>query len=219
MPKRCSGENSKAVAARERKNEKATSEKLAKQKALEDEYWKDDNKSLAKKQAKKDEIERKKMEALERKKERQNLAELEEKSTLSTLSKANPVKVTQAKIREEAEKRQQAAKNAGKKTEIETHLSKPLDENVNRLTVDGAEARSVEEAISVLSLSNEPVALDKHPEKRMKAAYEEFESERLPQLKMENSNMRLSQLKQMLRKEWQKNPNNPLNKQLAAMYK
>jgi len=44
----------------------------------------------------------------------------------------------------------------------------------------------------------------------MKAAYEEFENIRLPQLKSENPNMRLSQLKQMLRKEWQKHPNNPL---------
>ena len=58
--------------------------------------------------------------------------------------------------------------------------------------------------------------VDKHPEKRMKAAYEEFEQARLPLLKAENGNMRLSQLKQMLRKEWQKHPDNPLNKRLAA---
>ena len=51
----------------------------------------------------------------------------------------------------------------------------------------------------------------------MKACYEEFESARLPQLKAENPNLRLSQLKQMLRKEWQKSPDNPLNKKLAAM--
>ena len=51
----------------------------------------------------------------------------------------------------------------------------------------------------------------------MKAAYEEFEEERLPQLKLENPSLRLSQLKQMLRKEWQKHPKNPLMMQLAAM--
>ena len=59
--------------------------------------------------------------------------------------------------------------------------------------------------------------VDMHPEKRMKAAYEEFESERLPQLKIENPNLRLSQLKQLLRKEWMKHPKNPLNAKLAAM--
>ena len=60
-------------------------------------------------------------------------------------------------------------------------------------------------------------AVDKHPEKRMKAAYEAFEKERLPQLKVEKSNMRLSQLKQIMKKEWMKHPDNPLNQRLAAM--
>ena len=40
---------------------------------------------------------------------------------------------------------------------------------------------------------------------------------RLPELKIENPHMRLSQLKQALRKEWLKSPDNPLNKQLAAL--
>ena len=53
-----------------------------------------------------------------------------------------------------------------------------------------------------------------HPEKRVKAAYTDFESRRLPQLKAENPNLRLSQLKQMLKKEWQKSPENPLNARL-----
>ena len=73
-------------------------------------------------------------------------------------------------------------------------------------------------SFNVFSSLNDPSSsLDKHPEKRMKACYEEFESVRLPQLKAENPNARLSQLKQMLRKEWMKSPDNPLNKKLAAM--
>ena len=68
-----------------------------------------------------------------------------------------------------------------------------------------------------LRLTDSSPSVDKHPEKRMKAAYEEFESVRVPQLKSENPNLRLSQLKQMLRKEWLKHPDNPLNKKLAAM--
>ena len=86
-----------------------------------------------------------------------------------------------------------------------------------RVEVEGLEARNVTEAIQVLSINTNSPAVDKHPEKRMKAAFEEFEKKRLPELKQENGNMRLSQLKQMLRKEWQKHPENPLNKQLAAM--
>ncbi len=56
---------------------------------------------------------------------------------------------------------------------------------------------------------------EKHPEKRMKAAFEAFEKERLPQLKQDNPNLRLSQLKQMMRKEWMKHPSNPMNKNLT----
>lgn len=50
MPKKFKGENSKAVEARARKQEKAEAEKSKKEKAIEDEYWKDDNKAAAKKQ-------------------------------------------------------------------------------------------------------------------------------------------------------------------------
>jgi hypothetical protein len=54
--------------------------------------------------------------------------------------------------------------------------------------------------------------MDSHPEKRMKAAYQTFEDENLPKLKQENPSLRLSQLKQLLKKEWMKSPDNPFNK-------
>lgn len=52
---------------------------------------------------------------------------------------------------------------------------------------------------------------DKHPEKRMKAAYSSFEEVNLPRLKIENPSLRHTQLKQILFKEWQKSPENPMN--------
>jgi len=58
--------------------------------------------------------------------------------------------------------------------------------------------------------------LEKHPEKRMKAAFLKFEEENLPILKQENPNMRLSQLKQMLKKDWMKSPQNPMNQRTLA---
>lgn len=42
---------------------------------------------------------------------------------------------------------------------------------------------------------------DKHPEKRMKAAYAKFEDERLPELRKENPTLKMSQLKERLWKE------------------
>lgn len=44
----------------------------------------------------------------------------------------------------------------------------------------------------------------------MKAAYTTFEEKNLPRLKEENPNLRLSQLKQILKKEWLKSPENPM---------
>ena len=165
-------------------------------------------------QAKKEDAEKKRLEALAKKKERDDMLQAENADLLAKQSKANPIKVTRAQITELNERRENIA--LGKKQpELETHLTAPLEENVNRLSVEGVEARNIEEAISALSVSDGP-AIDRHPEKRMKAAFEEFENVRLPQLKSENPSMRLSQLKQLLRKEWQKHPDNPLNRAMAA---
>jgi len=206
------GINSKSVAAKERKNEKAAAEKAVKDAALEDAKWRDDGNPLAKKQAKKDEAEKKRLEALAKKKERDDMLQQENADIAAKQAKTNPIKVTRAQIAELNERRENIA--FGKQEPV-THLTVPLEENVNRLAVDGVEARNIDEAIGALRVSEGP-AVDKHPEKRMKAAYEDFENVRLPQLKSENPSMRLSQLKQMLRKEWQKHPDNPLNKAMAA---
>lgn len=56
--------------------------------------------------------------------------------------------------------------------------------------------------------------MDKHPEKRLKAAFSAFEEANMPRIKEENPTLRLSQLKQILRKEWMKSPENPLNQRL-----
>lgn len=57
--------------------------------------------------------------------------------------------------------------------------------------------------------------MDKHPEKRMKAAFAAFEEANMVRIKAENPTLRLSQLKQILRKEWMKSPENPTNQRLA----
>jgi len=60
--------------------------------------------------------------------------------------------------------------------------------------------------------------LDQHPEKRMKAAYLAYEERRMPEVKAENPNLRLSQLKQIIKKDWNKAPENPLNQRLHATH-
>ncbi|XP_046662241.1 LOW QUALITY PROTEIN: coiled-coil domain-containing protein 124-like [Homalodisca vitripennis] len=211
MPKKFVGENSKAVAAKARKAAAQEEQAIRKQKQIEDEYWKDDDKNLAKKQARKEEQERKKMELLKKKAETKALME-EEVSSIKTAGKQPISKITRAQIVAETERRNQAATGNCQKAP-ETHIEQPLEENINRLQIEGDEARTVDEAISILSSKDAEV--DKHPEKRLKAAYAAFEEVAMPRIKEENPTLRLSQLKQILRKEWMKSPENPLNQRQA----
>jgi hypothetical protein len=58
--------------------------------------------------------------------------------------------------------------------------------------------------------------VDRHPEKRLKAAFTAFEEANMPRIKSENPTLRMSQLKQVLRKEWMRSPENPLNQRMAS---
>uniref|UniRef100_A0A1B6L340 Coiled-coil domain-containing protein n=1 Tax=Graphocephala atropunctata TaxID=36148 RepID=A0A1B6L340_9HEMI len=211
MPKKFVGENSKAVAAKARKAAVQEEQAVRKQKQIEDEYWKDDDKNLAKKQARKEEQERKKMDQLKKKAETKALME-EEVGSIKIAGKQPISKITRAQIVAETDRRNLATTGTAKKAP-ETHIEQPLEENINRLQVEGDEARTVEEAISILS--SKDAEADKHPEKRLKAAYNAFEEANMPRIKEENPTLRLSQLKQILRKEWMKSPENPLNQRLA----
>lgn len=62
--------------------------------------------------------------------------------------------------------------------------------------------------------SSKEAEIDRHPEKRVKAAYASFEERMMPIIKEQNPTLRLSQLKQILKKEWMKSPENPLNQKL-----
>ncbi|KAE8750177.1 hypothetical protein FOCC_FOCC002983 [Frankliniella occidentalis] len=211
MPKKFAGENSKAVAAKARKEDKKKDEEARKQKAIDDAYWKDDDKLINRKTQRKEEQEKKKAEALQKKAEAKALLDEELNSIKVSTGKQPISKITRQQIQIETEKRAQAAQPS--KPELDTHISQPLVENVNRLVVDGEEARTVEEAISVLSVKDSET--DKHPEKRMKAAFTAFEEANMPRIKNENPTLRLSQLKQILRKDWMKSPDNPANQRLA----
>ncbi|XP_064475279.1 coiled-coil domain-containing protein 124-like isoform X2 [Ornithodoros turicata] len=199
MPKKF-GTNTKSADARAKKEAKKEAEKSLKERAAEDALWADDDKHITRKQQRKDEREKKKSELFEKKAALKQMYDEEMNSIKS--AKARVEKVTRADIAAMAEKHKPA-----KKEEELLHHEKPLEENVNRIVVEGDEARSVQDAIAILSTSD----IDRHPERRVKAAYEAYESRRLPELKAENPNLRLSQLKHMIRKDWLKSPDNPLN--------
>ena len=236
MPKKFKEVNSKAAEARERKTNSKREAEEKKRIEEEDAYWKIDDKHERRKQDRKvcqqschhnlifdlsiynnqEDKDRKKQEQLQRKLELKKLAEEEDAQlkTKSSVTTAGGVatKVTRAKI---AETKSQE-KTSGGATALPRKLSEdtPLMENPNLLLKQRSEdghhdASTIDEAIAVLSTQDS--AMEKHPERRMKAAYTAFEERELPRLKEEYPNLRLSQLKQRLKKEWTKSPDNPMN--------
>lgn len=211
MPKKFQGENSKAVTARARKAEAKAVADARKKQEEEDALWQETDKHALKKEKRKDDKEKKRLELLERKKENQRLLD-EENARLKGKSQREAGfagKLTRAQI-EEALQNEQLQQQQLTPTE-KSHLETPLEENVNRIIPDEGtvEARTIEDAIAVLSMG--PEDLDRHPERRMRAAFAAYEEANMPRLKQENPNMRMSQLKQQLKKEWMKAPENPLN--------
>lgn len=59
---------------------------------------------------------------------------------------------------------------------------------------------------------------DKHPERRMKAAYKRFEERELPLLKAEFPTLRRTQINEMLWRKWGKSPENPTNAPTVKEY-
>ncbi|XP_063056088.1 coiled-coil domain-containing protein 124 isoform X3 [Engraulis encrasicolus] len=179
------------------------------------------------KEQRKEDKEKKRLEALERKKENQRLLDEEDTKIKGRAAKEAAAaaaaaaaggggKVTRAQIEETLRKeKEEVQKPQEVKEKEKSHLDMPLEENVNRIIPEegSVEARTIEDAIAVLSTKED---LDRHPERRMKAAFTAYEEVNMPRLKMENPNMRLSQLKQLLKKEWTKSPDNPLNQRFSS---
>ncbi|XP_077441291.1 coiled-coil domain-containing protein 124 [Vanacampus margaritifer] len=215
MPKKFQSENSKAVTARARKAEAKAVADARKKQEEDDALWQETDKHVLKKEQRKDDKEKKKIELLERKKEAQRLLDEENASIKGKAQKegGSGGKVTRAQIEEAI---QSAPQPQQLKPKEKSHLEIPLEENINRIIQEEGtvEARTVEDAIAVLSIA--PEDLDRHPERRMKAAFTSYEEANLPRLKIENPNMKLSQLKQLLKKEWMKSPENPLNQKFVA---
>lgn len=60
--------------------------------------------------------------------------------------------------------------------------------------------------------------IEKHPERRFKAALAAYEERELPRIKAENPGLRLTQLKELVYKAFQKAPENPFNQANVLAY-
>jgi hypothetical protein len=75
-------------------------------------------------------------------------------------------------------------------------------------------ASGIENALDALELteSGNNTQIDRHPERRFKAAYAAFEARRLPEIEAEHPGLRKNQRVEICRKEFEKSDENPFNK-------
>ncbi|QIW97146.1 hypothetical protein AMS68_002664 [Peltaster fructicola] len=92
-----------------------------------------------------------------------------------------------------------------------------LDAPSSKKDLAALNATGIDNALDALSLtSKNNEQLDRHPERRFKAAYTAFEERRLEEMKDEKGLRRQQKIEQ-IRKEFDKHPDNPFN-QVAASY-
>jgi Coiled-coil domain-containing protein 124 /Oxs1 len=133
-----------------------------------------------------------------------------------TAPKTTRAEIERRRAEERAAREREEAAAAAAAGVVMQDPDAPLEANPNRDTGadlaaiargDLVSAGSVEDAVAQLSV-DEPA--DRHPEKRVKAAYRAYEEARLPELRAENPGLRLTQVKDLLWKEFQNHPDNPM---------
>ncbi|GME91015.1 unnamed protein product [[Candida] boidinii] len=96
-----------------------------------------------------------------------------------------------------------------------------LDDALNSFGGNGKKttinAHGIEDSIAALSLLGKDGVsdkeLDRHPERRMKAALASYTERRMPEIKAEQPGLRKNQYEQLIFKEFQKSDENPMNKE------
>lgn len=82
-------------------------------------------------------------------------------------------------------------------------------------------ATGIDDALDLLSMDDSTVKskdAEKHPERRFKGALAAFEERELPNFKRDNPGLRLTQLKDLMYKAFQKSPENPFNQANVLAY-
>lgn len=143
---------------------------------------------------------------------------------LSSGGKLTQHELAQRREREEKERAAaaEARARAARREVSEDDYARAVEvENTNKADDGAVDARSLTEAVEALSFARIgssdgraspalPGGGDAHPEKRMKAAFLAYEERHLPLLRMEKPGLKQSQYKEMVWRQWQKAPENPV---------
>jgi len=199
MPPKKAQENSKKISGNAKKAaaKAAVEEAESKKKATaEDIEWAKGAKSSAKKEAEAE----KKAEAARKKAEKDELlkAELEMiKSAKPSASKDKNPKKAQAPLPKRGIDAALASSSGEEKAVLPALVASGIDDALDALDLTAAAGSAGQ--------------VDRHPERRVKAAYAAFEERRLPQLREEHKGLRMGQMKELIRKEFEKSEENPMN--------
>ncbi|KKY22850.1 hypothetical protein UCRPC4_g03050 [Phaeomoniella chlamydospora] len=198
------GENSKKAAGNAKKAEAAAQKQAAADSVKareEDSKWSKGAKDTSKKEASAN----KAAEAAAKKAEKAALLAAEEAS-LPSKPKGNAKSAT---------KKTSAAPSRGT-----LNLSQLDDEPPTSKKASDLNATGIDSALDALSLTTNgnELKIDRHPERRFKAAYAAFEARRLPELEQENPGLRRNQRVELCRKEFEKSDENPFNNSLAGRF-
>lgn len=182
-------ENSKKVAGNARKADAAAAKQAvvdAKHAAEEDDKWGKGAKDNKKKEA----AAAKAAEQAAKKAERDALLAEEEKSQRSAPKGAN---------KKTAEKKSRGTLDLGQ-----------LDAGEPSKAINASGIDNALDALNLTGSAND-LKLDRHPERRFKAAYKAYEERRLPEIEVEYPGLRKNQRVEIVKKEFEKSEENPFN--------
>ncbi|KAF5367655.1 hypothetical protein D9757_010988 [Collybiopsis confluens] len=210
------GNNTKKESGRAKKAEneaKKQDVKVAEKEKKEAAAWGDGAKNAKDKEAK----EEKRKAELARKAENARLLAEEEASVPSKPKAAPKVGAKKTSVKPQPKPAGPGAIAAGggwavpmlKRKEVESYAATGIDNALDLLEVVTAK-------MDKASVGSQAAGIEKHPERRFKAAFEAYQERELPNLKEEHPGLRLQQYKDLLYKQFQKSPENPYNQATLA---
>ncbi|KAI0823879.1 hypothetical protein BC628DRAFT_485396 [Trametes gibbosa] len=97
-----------------------------------------------------------------------------------------------------------AAVDDGKPGEVESFTATGIDNALDLLEVVTAK-------MDKASVGSQAANIERHPERRFKAAFEAYKERELPKARQEHPGLRLQQYHDLIYKQFQKSPENPFN--------
>ncbi|KAF8188339.1 hypothetical protein BJ912DRAFT_399139 [Pholiota molesta] len=98
---------------------------------------------------------------------------------------------------------------ANEPEEIESFAATGIDNAIDLLEIVTAK-------LDKASVGQQAAGIERHPERRFKAAYEAYQEREMPIIRQEHPGLRLQQYKDLLYKQFQKSPENPFNQTTVA---